>query len=242
MGLASGMQKRFLNDPDFILHKKDNSPVTKADHAVQAAIESFLKTNAPDVVFVGEETLEDVVAQHARMPQTFWLCDPIDGTRQYAKGGDDYCINLALIDKGRPVFGMIAAPASGDIAITQGPDKTVFIQGPHEASVIRDMHKEGTRLVIGSNRSNDAVAFAERMNAKPEQVMVRPSALKFFNLLRNEADYYIREGQVSEWDIAAGEALLAAAGGYVRQFDGVTPLSYGNVDRRFLVNGLFASR
>lgn len=242
MEMAHTMQQRFLTDLDFITHKTDNSPVTKADHAVQKSMQNFLHEQCPDILFVGEETVEQLMGTRTSMPDIFWLCDPIDGTRDYARGGADYAINLALIENGTPLFGMIAAPASGHIAITSQRNEVSIVGNQNETHVINTMQPEGTRLIIGSTTSNDAVLFAERFGKKPESLTVRPSALKFHNLLKNEADYYIREGQVSEWDIAAGEALLKAAGGTLTMFDGITPIAYGAIERKFLLDGLYASR
>lgn len=242
MALAVRYQTR-LSEPDFLSRKSDNSPVTQADHAVQDRLQAFLEKAVPDWPFIGEENAEEWRGK--ALPQgPFWLCDPIDGTQDYVDNGREYAINLALVDNGQAVFGLIAAPGRGDIALTQTPDKVAMIDADGAAREIMppasSVALKDAALIIGHGRRKDVEAFTDIIGKPPKKIIHCASALKFHALLRGEAQVYLRIRETSEWDIAAGDALVKVLGGAVYEKDRRTLLRYGHKDANLKLNSVFA--
>ena len=206
--------------------KLDASPVTEADHQAEAVIVDGLRAAAPEIPVVAEE---EIAAGHD--PQCldhFWLVDPLDGTREFAAGGEDFAVCIGLVRDMRPVLGVVAAPLLGEAhggivgsgAWRQGRDGREPISArrpPVEGlTVIASRHHhDDTRLtpLIGERR----VASVLRMG----------SALKFCWIADGRADLYPRFGRTMEWDTAAGQALVEAAGGSVRSMRSGETLGYG---------------
>jgi 3'(2'), 5'-bisphosphate nucleotidase len=218
------LEKRAARD---VKLKADGSPVCSADLAADAAAKQALSDLLPDFPVISEESVEEVPAE-----AVFILLDPLDGTREFLASGESYCVAIALIRDGRPLAGAIAAPGlgrlwyGGEHAFAQLLDpRAQPLAEPRRVSV-RDEPAEGPVMLVSrfhGDRVTDTVCAAV---AKGEGAPVS-SAVKFGLLASGEADLHVRGGATMEWDIAAGEAILAAAGGVVRALDGKM-LSYGN--------------
>jgi 3'(2'), 5'-bisphosphate nucleotidase len=215
--------------------KPDNSPVTVADHESEAILLEGLARVAPGVAVVSEEA---VAAGHIpETGRTYFLVDPLDGTRSFLRRRPEFTVNIALIDDKIPVFGLLYAPAMPDFFVTTGPGEAWAARLPAESEV-KDL--AACRLERLHTRSPDPDALAALVSATHgdattsrllDRLRVRerralPSSLKFGLIARGEADLYPRAGPTSEWDTAAGHAVLAAAGGTVTTFD-EAPLLYG---------------
>jgi 3'(2'), 5'-bisphosphate nucleotidase len=218
-------------------HKGDLSPVTEADRAAEAIILAALARHAPGVPVVAEE--EVAAGRIPDLADSFFLVDPLDGTREFVRGGDDYTVNIGLVVSGVPVLGLVLAPEQGRLwAGVVGGDAWVEKAGGERRSL--RVRAPGSRLVVVASKShmNEATrAFLASALPGAELVSVG-SSLKFCLLAEGAADYYPRLSPTSEWDTAAGHAVLVAAGGRVDAPDGL-PLLYGKPD--FLNAGFAAS-
>jgi 3'(2'), 5'-bisphosphate nucleotidase len=219
--------------------KPDGTPVTAADEAAQAVVLDGLARLLPGIPVVAEEM------SRAERPKTlaprFVLVDPLDGTREYVAGRDEFTVNIALMVQGRPVFGCIAAPLLGLIwrgVVGQGAERLVLPPGA-DAAQCRDRIPIRTRswpasepvaLVSRSHLDAQTEAFLDRIpNVKR---IACGSSLKFCKLAEGSADIYPRLARTSEWDVAAGHALLVAAGGTVVTPDGIAPIYGESADFR----------
>jgi 3'(2'), 5'-bisphosphate nucleotidase len=224
--------------------KADLSPVTAADEAADRLIREGLTALMPGIPIVSEENTGN---RPAATGQRFLLVDPLDGTRDFLAGLDEFTVNIALIENATPVTGVVAAPARGAIwrgSVGHGAERLALAPGaaPHAASEraaihVRPMPSRGARVLVSRFHADPATdAYVGRL-PQPERV-VCGSSLKFCMIAEGAADLYPRLGPISEWDIAAGHAVLAAAGGEVRTPDGGA-LRYGQRD--FRVGGFIAS-
>jgi 3'(2'), 5'-bisphosphate nucleotidase len=225
--------------------KADQSPVTIADEAAEAVILAGLARLAPGVPVVSEEA---VAQGHVPAAQrVFILVDPLDGTREFLAGRDEYTVNVAVVADGVPRIGLVAAPPLGLIwrgVIGGGAERLRLAPGmpPERASEVAAIHsrKRPHRPVAAISRSHfdpRSQAFLDRLAVS--DTIVCGSSVKFCRLAEGAADVYPRLAPVSEWDIAAGHAVLSSAGGTVIKPDGA-PLTYGNFADRFRVPGFVA--
>ncbi len=209
--------------------KADKSPVTDADHAAEAIIVAGLRELTPGTPVVAEEEMAA-----GRLPGLdggpFWLVDPLDGTKEFIKRNGEFTVNIALIEDGRPTLGIVLAPATDTLwrgVVGLGADKSQA-GGAFTAIHTRTPPPEG--LTAFASRStaiysdldiwfrNAGLTVAERKHAG--------SSLKFCLIAEGQADIYPRFGPTNEWDTAAGQGVLEAAGGEVVTTDG-RPLTYG---------------
>ena len=208
--------------------KADRSPVTEADEKAEAVILSGLARLTPEIPVVSEEA-----AAAGNIPvveKTFWLVDPLDGTREFVSRNGEFTVNIALIDEGAPVAGVVFAPALGEsYAGAVGVGAFVEENGRRRAIECTRASREG--LVVVSSRSHGDSVLLERFleGRKVASSVTAGSSLKFCLLARGKADLYPRFGRTMEWDTAAGHAVLAAAGGRVTDLAG-QPLRYGKPD------------
>jgi len=206
--------------------KSDNSPVTKADQLAEELItRAILKIAGAHFPVVGEEAFSDGKAPDIGN-SPFWLVDPLDGTKEFMSKNGEFTVNIALIDAGLPVLGVVHAPALGH----------TFLGSPHGA--FADLDGTGpkpihcrphptpglTALVSRNHKTPETETFLEDFKIAEE--MSAGSSLKFCTIARGAADLYPRLGRTMEWDTAAGHAVLAAAGGTVTDLNG-KPLIYG---------------
>ena len=226
-------------------NKADNSPVTIADEAAQAVIQDGLARLVPGIPVVSEEALGDW--QDKEPPAEFLLVDPLDGTAEFIAGRLEYTVNIALVRNGTPVAGVVAAPALGLIwrgATDYGAERLRF-SADDKAGKTRRATAIHTRPwpdepVAAVSRSHfDAVSASFLQRVAPVKQVSCGSALKFSRLAEGAIDVYPRLAPTSEWDVAAGHAVVVAAGGIVVGPDG-GPVRYGRWHVGFRVEGFTA--
>lgn len=206
-----------------VVTKPDGTPVCAADHAADAAAKRALSELLPGIPVISEETVDGLVPG----PE-FILLDPLDGTREFLAGGDSYCVAIALVREGRPVAGAIAAPQlgrlwfAGDHAFAQDLGPLGEAEGEARRITVRAEPADGPVALVSRFHGDDASDKALRA-AGAGSTAPMSSAVKFGMIASGEADLHLRGGRTMEWDIAAGEAILRAAGGVVLTLDGTLP-------------------
>ncbi|HLY45043.1 MAG TPA: 3'(2'),5'-bisphosphate nucleotidase CysQ [Stellaceae bacterium] len=218
---------RVYADPFDVTHKDDKTPVTEADLASERVIVAMLTAAFPDIPIVSEETVPE--AGFESPAARFWLVDPLDGTREFVAKNGEFAVLIGLVEHGRPVLGVVHGPAVGLTYIANGPGTAMRRRGAGGAfEPIRARAPAPDGLVVVHSRSHEnSRRLAEYFEGRP--IVERRqcgSALKFGVLAVGEADLYPRFGTTMEWDTAAGQAVLEAAGGHVLTFAG-EPLAYG---------------
>ncbi len=217
-------------------HKRDSSPVTEADRAAELVILAALARVAPGIPVIAEE---EVAA--GRIPahgDTYFLVDPLDGTKEFVRGGDDYTVNIGLIRDGTPRLGVVFAPARE--ALHAGlVGMGAWLEDASGRRAIRSRGR-GAQIVAVASKSHFTQNTADYLEAAvgPCEQLSIGSSLKFCMVAEGQADIYPRLSPTSEWDTAAGHAVLLAAGGRVDGPDG-GPLRYGK--RAFLNRGFLAT-
>ena len=211
--------------------KADASPVTEADQLAEALITPALQALLPGVPVVAEEAAAAGQAPAAAgLGARFWLVDPLDGTREFVQRNGEFTVNVALVDRGRPVLGLVLAPALGQLyagAIGLG----AFTQTGNDGSTRRPITArrppaEGLTVLASRSHGDQAALDAYLAGQRVAHTRLAGSSLKLCLLAAGEADCYPRFGRTMEWDIAAGQAVLEAAGGRVETLQG-QPLHYG---------------
>ena len=215
--------------------KADKSPVTAADEAADAVIAQGLARLLPGIPVVSEESRE----RPAALGDTFALVDPLDGTKEFVAGLGEYTVNLAIVTDGEPIAGFIAAPALGLLycGIVGSGAQRLGLDRTDPSVAIRCRPAPASGLVAAASRSHftaATAAFLDRVGVTGR--MSCGSSLKFCRVAEGAVDVYPRLSEISEWDIAAGHALVTAAGGVVTTPAG-TPLRYGNAAQGFNVPG-----
>lgn len=206
--------------------KVDNSPVTLADQMAEALITQALHRLTPDIPVVGEEAASAglVASEDA---SCFWLVDPLDGTREFVQRNGEFTVNIALIDQGRPVLGLVLLPALGRLyGGAVGLGSWVETNARRQAIHCRAMPREGLSVLASRSHGDEAALQAFLAGRPVAQTVYAGSSLKLCLLAEGKADVYPRFGRTMEWDIAAGQAVLDAAGGSVECLDG-SPFVYG---------------
>jgi 3'(2'), 5'-bisphosphate nucleotidase len=225
----AGVEIMRIHDAGFdVRAKEDRTPVTEADERSEAIILAGLRDLTPDIPAVAEEAMaRGEVAWPGERPRAFWLVDPLDGTREFVERNGQFAVNIGLVLDGRPALGVVLQPATG-IAWSGGKGLGAFRaerDGSERAVAARARPADG--LIVLSSKSHGSAAesaYCEGLRVKEH--LRSGSAAKFGLLAEGSGDLYPRFGPTSEWDTAAGEAFLVAAGGHVERTDG-TPLVYG---------------
>ena len=211
---------RIYNTAFEVRRKDDASPVTEADEAAEAVILAGLAKVSPDIPVIAEES---VAAGH--IPDVsggrFWLVDPLDGTKEFINRNGEFTVNIALIEDGIPVLGVVYAPAIG----------RMFSGASHGASgdgapiAAKPVPEKGLTVIASrSHKDYKTEEFLKDFDVK--ELKAAGSSLKLCLIAAGEADMYPRLGRTMEWDIAAGHAVLRAAGGSVTTMEGA-PFLYG---------------
>ncbi len=222
---------RIYNAEDFeVRAKSDASPVTEADEAADALISAGLRAAFPDIALVTEEQ----AATHGQSASTFLIVDPLDGTKEFVQRRGDFTVNIAYVEDGVPRFGVVYAPAKGRLfytAVEGGAveEKAPFGETPGELVPIgvNSMPDNRGLMVVASKSHRDAATDAYINRYAVRDMTSAGSSLKFCLVATGEADLYPRLGRTMEWDTAAGDAVLRAAGGEVVRFDDHSALAYG---------------
>ncbi len=211
--------------------KKDASPVTEADERAEETILAALAANLPDIPVVAEESVAaGKVPDIRRKP--FILVDPLDGTKEFINRREDFTVNIAYVEKGIPVAGIVYAPAKGVAYVGSAA-------GAEKLLITADFTVADRQAIVARQPGPDMVAVASRSHSTPETEAFLSqnsissstaigSSLKFCLIAEGLADVYPRFGRTMEWDTAAGDAVLRAAGGVTLGLDG-SPLPYGKV-------------
>jgi 3'(2'), 5'-bisphosphate nucleotidase len=222
----AGAEIRTIRDRGFQVHRKaDQSVVTEADHAAETIILAGLRLALPGCTVIAEE--EAAGGKITAATSEFWLVDPLDGTREFTSGGDDFAVNIGLVRNGRPVLGVVGVPATGEVfsgivgvgAWRQSDGRTTSIAA-------RPPPAEGLTVVASRHHGDQARMDAFLAGRAVARVVNFGSSLKFCRLAEGQADLYPRFGRTMEWDTCAPHAVLEAAGGAVETLDG-TALRYG---------------
>ncbi|SOC15116.1 3'(2'),5'-bisphosphate nucleotidase CysQ [Rhodobacter maris] len=220
------------NAPDFeVKTKSDASPVTEADEAADALISEGLAEAFPALPLVTEEQ----AASHAQTASTFLIVDPLDGTKEFVQRRGDFTVNIAYVENGVPLRGVVYAPAKGRLFYTLADGRSIEEQGP-----VFDKETPGTQTPImvsmPDNRALMVVASKSHRDQATDDYIARyavkdmtsaGSSLKFCLVATGEADLYPRLGRTMEWDTAAGDAVLRGAGGEMVRFEDHSPFTYG---------------
>lgn len=220
-----------------VFGKSDQSPVTEADRRGEEVIEAALKELAPDIPIVGEEAKSE-----GKCPDisggTFWLVDPLDGTKEFIKKGSDFTVNIGLIKDGLPVMGLVLAPAMNKLywgIVGEGAwiadVEDGNLKNPRATKTRQPSEDSLTIVASKSHRSEELETWLAHFPTA-EHVSIG-SSLKLCLLATGEADLYPRLGPTCEWDTAAAHAVLLAAGGSV-EVAGGSPLTYGKDLTTFL--------
>ena len=226
-----------VHDDDLAVRTKaDASPVTAADLAAHRCIVAGLERLTPDIPVLSEESAHTVPLAERRAWPRLWLVDPLDGTREFLKRNGEFTVNIALVDDGVPVFGVIQAPVTG--AVWHGlPGGGAFRRDGGIDLPITTRRPAHAPLRVAASRSHldpRTAALLQRLGA--HETIGLGSSLKFCLLAEGGMDAYPRLGPTSEWDTAAGQAILEAAGGCVLDLHG-RPFRYNQRDT--LLNGDF---
>jgi 3'(2'),5'-bisphosphate nucleotidase len=244
IALKAGREIMTIYGTDFSARaKSDLTPVTEADEAAEQVILAGLAALDPATPVVSEEA-----ASAGRIPATdtrFYLVDPLDGTKEFISRNGEFTVNIALIENGVPVAGVVLAPALG--RLFWGASDEGAAEGRQLRTETYDYHRIGVRplpaagaTVVASRSHRDAATESYLKTVKVKSLASAGSSLKFCLVAAGEADLYPRFGRTMEWDTAAGLAVLLAAGGKVLTTDGA-PLCYGKRQRGFDNPGFIAS-
>ena len=227
-------------------NKSDGSPVTKADLASSRIIEQHLTPLG--IPITGEETEKHPFDIRQKWT-TCWCIDPLDGTKEFIKRNDEFAVNIALIENGNPIFGLIASPVEQKIIIGAKAigvfvftfDKAHILENWQEIKIPKHINKPMIMACSRSHHSGPVLQFINTLKEKGHQIdfIKKGSALKFFDLAQGNADIYPRFAPTMEWDIAAGQAILEALGGEVIHAITEEPLYYNKAN---LLNPYFIAR
>lgn len=227
-----------------VTRKADDSPLTEADMAAHHLIEAGLRALAPEVPVLSEESAAVATDERLSWP-VFWLVDPLDGTQEFIRRNGEFTVNIALIENGVPVLGVVQVPVSGELflGLTTGATTGAWHQLGRVRDAIRARAPGSPVTLVASRRHGaEAVAAVEDAIAARMGPVVRTSmgsSLKLCRIAQGRADIYPRLAPTAEWDTAAAHAIVSAAGGEVLGPD-FRPLRYQKADMlnpHFLVTG-----
>lgn len=226
--------------PDFdVRSKSDESPVTAADEAADALITAGLCEAFPGMALVTEEQ----AASHSQSAVSFLIVDPLDGTKEFVQRRGDFTVNIAYVENGVPLRGVVYAPAKNRLFYTLADGSAVEETGSFDKETrgpvkpIRVAKSDNAALMVVASKSHRDQATDDYIGKYAVKDMTSAgSSLKFCLVATGEADLYPRLGPTMEWDTAAGDAVLRGAGGVMVTFDGHKAFTYGKPGFR---NGFF---
>ena len=197
--------------------KSDNTPVTNGDIEVNEILTKKISEITPNIVIISEENISH---KNDKNLENFWLIDPIDGTRDYISGRDEFTLNAALIIEKKPAIGIITAPAKKRVFYSYGMSNSYELINEQEINLIEKKKKySGLKAVSYSDELKmKIIEVHKKYSIKSHQKM--KSSLKFCVIAAGEYDLYAAEPRACEWDIAGGHAILKHAGGKITDFNG----------------------
>ena len=215
--------------------KDDDSPLTQADMASHRVINAGLLELTPELPIISEESGLPAFAERSAW-STYWLIDPLDGTREFVNRNGEFTVNIALIRDNAPVFGVVYVPVSGVTYIGCEGVGAELRNGNDSSTIKVSQYSANPVRVVGSrsHRGSSLDAFLEQIS--DYEMLPMGSSLKFCKVAEGAADIYPRLGPTSEWDTAAAQAVVEQAGGKVVQLDG-KPLSYN--EKEEILNPFF---
>jgi 3'(2'), 5'-bisphosphate nucleotidase len=214
---------QFYHKPIEVVTKDDGSPTTAADAAAEAIVVEALARITPHIPVVAEEASAD--GHTPMVKEALWLVDPLDGTREFIKKTDEFTVNLGLVHHGKPVYGIIYAPALDRLFVGYGKTMRRWEKGIEQPVETPPALRQNALRIVGSRSHRDKETEALLSGLPVATNVSAGSSLKFCLVANGEADLYPRLGRTMEWDTAAGDAIVRAAGGQVVCLDG-TPLAY----------------
>jgi 3'(2'), 5'-bisphosphate nucleotidase len=196
--------------------KSDNTPVTNGDIEVNEILTKRISEITPNIAIISEE---NIFHKSDKNLENFWLIDPIDGTRDYIGGGDEFTLNAALIINKKPAIGIIAVPAKKRVFYSYGMSNSYELINNQEINLIdkRKDHAEIKAVSYSDELKSEILEIHKKYNITSHQKM--KSSLKFCVIAAGEFDLYAAEPRACEWDIAAGHAILEHAGGRITDFN-----------------------
>lgn len=214
--------------------KDDGSLVTTADKAADAIIRRGLTKAFPEIAVVSEENPQS----HKIRADRFFLVDPLDGTRGFVSGSKEFTVNIALIEGREPRVGAVYAPLPGSLVYNNSNDElfeaetntTEFVPKRVIRNAASESNGGGLRIVASRSKSEGEKLEGFLSGYRVSRVSLASSSIKFCQIVLGEAELYPRFGPTSEWDTAAGHAILVAAGGQALRMDNFKPLQYGKPD------------
>ena len=231
-GAGADIMAIYNAGPTAVMCKADDSPLTAADLAAHHRIVAGLQRLTPHIPVVSEEGC--VPDEHARFAPLFWLVDPLDGTKEFVARNGEFTVNIALVQGGESVLGVVTVPAQkmsywggqglGAFRRQQGGAVAQAVQVAPQAPLPRTTGPALRVMASKSNLNEDTVAWMARLG--PHELVQAGSSLKFCRIAEGLADLYPRLGPTCEWDTAAAQAVVEAAGGHVCTLQG-EPLRYG---------------
>jgi 3'(2'), 5'-bisphosphate nucleotidase len=236
LAIATEAGRRILDvydRPDFdVTAKGDGSPLTAADRAAHDVIVARLASVSPGLPVLSEESTDVGYPERAAW-RRFWLVDPLDGTKEFIKRNGEFTVNIALIDHGRPVLGVVYVPVTG-VAYLGRSGEGAWKEKDGKRHSIRVRAYRGGKAIVVASRSHsgpEVDRFLERLNAREGnyETASMGSSLKLCLVAEGAADVYPRLGPTSEWDTAAAQCVVDAAGGRVVDLHG-EPLRYNKAD------------
>ncbi|WP_037986048.1 3'(2'),5'-bisphosphate nucleotidase CysQ [Thalassobacillus devorans] len=247
----AGQEIMKIYQTDFdVEYKEDESPLTIADMKSHEVIQKALKENYPEIPILSEEG-KNIAYEERSAWEKFWLVDPIDGTKEFIKKNDEFTVNIALIEQGKPVFGVIYAPALDTFYVGQQSKGSYKLENA-EAYVnslenLEDFYSKSVVLPLQDKQPNQVKVVASRSHMSKEteefieglkrdykqvETLSAGSSLKLCLVAEGAADFYPRYAPTMEWDTGAGQAIVEHAGGQVTIAGGSNPLRYNKEDLR----------
>jgi 3'(2'), 5'-bisphosphate nucleotidase len=240
---AAGSEILKVYETDFgVQRKEDASPLTEADLRSHHLIKDRLRERYPGTPILSEENSEDSPYELRKTWREFWLVDPLDGTKEFIKRNGQFTVNIALIRDGRPVAGVVYAPALGKLYYAlEGQGAFKVADGAPAARMAPSRRVNSDRLVIAGSLSHptpemDAFVAEQRRKYKHVEFLPMGSSLKICLVAEGEADLYPRFGPTMEWDTAAAHAVAREAGRQVVAHGTTQELPY---NKQNLLNGWF---
>ncbi len=215
--------------------KADHSPLTLADLRSHAILSQGLQDRYPDIPILSEEG-KDIPFAVRRSWSRFWLLDPLDGTKEFVKRNGEFTVNIALVERDLPVLGVIFVPVSDHLYLADTRHGCWEIAEDHTRVLRIEEPRADQPVRVATSRSHPSPDLNRLLTLLPHyQTIIKGSAAKFCAVAAGEADFYPRLGPTSEWDTAAGQAIVTAAGGVMLDTEG-RAFRYNKPD---LVNGHF---